>query len=85
MRKTLIRMLGGYTDPGLKTVKASEMTSSTVNRNFTNIVVEVKTGNLEIKVSAWDDAQATRVLNQIFDSISTVHEKENTLISSSVE
>jgi len=81
MRKTLIRILGGYTEPGLQTVKASEMTSSTVNRNFTNIVVEVKTGNLEIKVSAWDDAQATRVLNQIFESISTVHEKENPLIS----
>ena len=81
MRKTLIRILGGYTKPGLQTVKASEMTSSTVNRNFTNIVVEVKTGNLEIKVSAWDDAQATRVLNQIFESISTVHEKDNPLIT----
>jgi len=81
MRKTLIRILGGYTEQGLKTVKASEMTSSTVNRNFTNIVVELKTGNLEIKVSAWDDAQATRVLNQVFESISTVHEKENPLIS----
>jgi len=81
MRKTLIRILGGYTEPGLQTVKASEMTSSTVNRNFTNIVVEVKTGNLEIKVSAWDDAQATRVLNQIFESISTVHEKDNPLIT----
>ena len=81
MRKFLIKMLGGYTEPGLQTVKASEMTSSTVNRNFTNIVVEVKTGNLEIKVSAWDDAQATRVLNQIFESISTVHEKDNPLIT----
>jgi len=81
MRKPLIRILGGYTEPGIKTVKASEMTSSTVNRNFTNIVVEVKTGNLEIKVSAWDDVQATRVLNQIFESISTVHDKVNPLIS----
>ena len=81
MRKFLIKMLGGYTEPGLQTVKASEMTSSTVNRNFTNIVVEVKTGNLNIKVSAWDDAQATRVLNQIFETISTVHEKDNPLIT----
>ena len=79
MRKTLIRLLGGYTEPGLKTVKPTEMTSSTVNRNFTNIVVELKTGNLEIKVSAWDDAQATRVLNQIFETVSNVPEKENPL------
>ena len=81
MRKTLIRILGGYTEPGLKTVKASEMTSSTVNRNFTNIVIEVKVGNLEIKVSAWDDAQATRILNQVFETISTTNEKDNPLVS----
>ena len=79
MRETLIRLLGGYTEPGLQTVKPSEMTSSTVNRNFTNIVIELKTGNLEVKVSAWDDTQAMRMLNNILERISVVPEKPNPL------
>ena len=69
MRKTLIRLLGGYTEKGLITVPPAEMTSSTVNRNFTNIIVEVKAGNLDIKVSAWDEAMTTNILNKIFENM----------------
>ena len=79
MRKTLIRLLGGYTEPGLMTVKPTEMTSSTVNRNFTNITVEVKAGHLDIKVSAWDDTQAMKLLDNVLSRINILPEQENPL------
>ena len=79
MRKLLIRMLGGYTEPGLMTVKPTEMTSSTVNRNFTNITVEVKIAQMEIKVSAWDDTQAMKLLNEVLSNLSPIPETSNPL------
>jgi len=80
MRKTLIRVLGGYTEPGLQTVKPTEMTSSTVNRNFSNIVIEVKAGHLELKVSAWDDTQAMRLLDEVMNRINILPETSNPLV-----
>jgi len=79
MRKTLIRLLGGYTEPGLQTVKPTEMTSSTVNRNFTNIQVEIKAGHLDVKVSAWDDVQAMKMLNEILTQVQILPEEQNPL------
>lgn len=80
MRKFIIRMLGGYTEPGLMTVKPTEMTSSTVNRNFTNITVEVKIAHMEIKVSAWDDTQAMKLLNEVLSNLSPLPETSNPLV-----
>ena len=80
MRKTIIRILGGYTEPGLQTVKPTEMTSSTVNRNFTNILVEVKIAQMEIKVSAWDDTQAMKLLNEVLSNLSPIPEPVNPLV-----
>jgi len=80
MRKTIIRILGGYTEPGLRTVKPTEMTSSTVNRNFTNILVEVKIAQMEIKVSAWDDTQAMKLLNEVLSNLSPIPEPVNPLV-----
>ena len=79
MRNTIIRMLGGYTEPGLRTVKPTEMTSSTVNRNFTNIEVSIKTGTLDVKVSAWDDTQAMKLLNQVLSNLAPITEPTNPL------
>ena len=80
MRKTLIRLLGGYTEKGLVTVKPSEMTSSTVNRNFTNVIVEVKAGNLDVKISAWDELMVTNILNKIFENMAQMPQEENPLV-----
>ena len=80
MRKALIRLLGGYTEPGLKTVKPTEMTSSTVNRNFTNIQLEVKAGHLDVKVSAWDDVQAMKMLNEVLQQITILPEEPNPIV-----
>ena len=79
MRNTIIRMLGGYTEPGLMTVNPTEMTSSTVNRNFTNITVEVKIAQMEIKISAWDDTQAMKLLNEVLSNLSPIPEPDNPL------
>jgi len=80
MRKTLIRILGGYTEPGKITVKPTEMTSSTVNRNFTNIELELKAGNLNVKVSAWDDAQAMKMFNAVMEKVNIIPEEDNPLV-----
>ena len=80
MKDTIIRMLGGYTEKGLMTVDPSKMTSSTVNRNFTNIIVEVKAGELDVKISAWDEKMVTNIMNQIFKNVSKEPVKKNPLI-----
>jgi len=79
MKDTIIRMLGGYTEKGLVTINPSEMTSSTVNRNFTNVIVEVKAGNIDIKISAWDEMMATNILNKVFENFSKAPIEENPL------
>ena len=79
MRNTIIRMLGGYTEPGLMTVNPTEMTSSTVNRNITNKTVEVKIAQLEIHISAWDDTQAMKLLNEVLSNLSPIPETSNPL------
>ena len=81
MSEFLIRLLGGYTEKGLMTVDPSKMTSSTVNRNFTNIIVEIKAGELDIKISAWDEAMVTNIMNGVFDNIKKIpKETDNPLI-----
>jgi len=80
MKDTLIRILGGYTEKGLVTVDPSKMTSSTVNRNFTNVIVEVKAGNLDIKISAWDELMVTNILNKVFENMSHIPQNENPLV-----
>lgn len=77
MREFLIRLLGGYTEKGLITVDPAKMTSSTVNRNFTNIVVEIKAGELDIKVSAWDEKMVTNIMNGVFENIKKIPKEDN--------
>ncbi len=81
MREFLIRLLGGYTEKGLMTVDPSKMTSSTVNRNFTNIIVEVKAGALDIKVSAWDEKMVNNIVGKIFENLQKVPDDENPLVN----